>query len=56
MKKTQLAEEIYLELMNNDIIDLGNLGNSESYAREVTTSIISNILKEYLIIEGNLLD
>ena len=56
MKKTELAEEIYLELMNNDIIDLNNLGNSESYAREVTTNIISNILKEYLIIEGNLLD
>lgn len=56
MKKTDLSEVIYLELLDKDIIDLNNLGNSESYAREVTTSIISNILKEYLIIEGNLLD
>ena len=55
MKKTELAECIYLELMNNDIIDLENF-NSETYAREVTTNIISNILKEYLIIQGNLLD
>lgn len=55
MKKIELAECIYLELLNNDIIDLENLG-SETYAREVTTNIISNILKEYLIIQGNLLD
>lgn len=56
MKKIELAERIYLELLNNDIIDLENFGNSETYAREDSTSIIFNILKEYLIVEGNLLD
>lgn len=56
MKKIELVERIYLELLNNDIIDLQNWGNSETYAREDVTNIIFNILKEYLIIEGNLLD
>lgn len=56
MEKRDLAEVIYLELLDKDIIDLNNLGNSESYAREVTTNLIMHILKEYIIIEGNLLD